>query len=706
MAPSQNVDAYLREMAQPPPAGSPYGVPVPGTEQPNRTPVYRHWRFKDSPLTTSVDPEVQSIHDLLEVSSRKYPNHRCLGTRHWNPATKTWADKFEWISYAEVAERRNNIGRGLREIHEAIGQNGDKYAVGLWSQNRAEWQLFDLGISSQSLFSVALYETLGPDTTEYIINHADLTCVVSSLSHIPTLLKLAPRLPTVKIIVSMDPLDNGEVQEQTKAHLLKEFAKEHGIQIYSMAEVEELGIKSGRPVRPPTWDDIYSINYTSGTTGAPKGVVLNHSTAVSANSAARMGGNMFVKDRIISYLPLAHIYGRMIEQLALSLGASIGYFRGDIVGLIDDMKVLQPTGFLSVPRLYNRMNSAIRTATIEAEGFKGALSRRVISTKIASMKAPGGKASNKHFLYDRIWTPKVRAAVGLTKTHSMISGAAQLDPDVQEFLRAAFGNNFLQGYGLTESYAMGTLQHAGDFSVGNIGSPISSNEICLESIPEMEYTVHDKPNPRGEICLRGPSIFSQYFKNEEETKKAIDADGWFHTGDVGEVDSMGRFRIIDRKKNVLKLAQGEYISPERIENVYLASTNLINAAYVHGEGKESTLVAVFGIDPDTFPAFVSKILDKPVTAEDKVALVAAANHPKVKQEFLKILDKVGRSHKFNSFEKVRNLQFEFDPFTVDNELMTPTFKLKRPQITRAYREHIDRMYKELAAQEPASKSKL
>jgi long-chain acyl-CoA synthetase len=532
--------------------------------------------------------------------------------------------------------------------------------------------LADLAAASQSLFTVSLYETLGPDTTEYIINHAELPSVFTSLPHIPTLLKLAPKLPTLKVLISLDPLDAGEQDGHSKAAVLSALAAEHGIKIYSMAEVEAIGAKSGRTMRPPRPEDFQTINYTSGTTGVPKGVVLSHANALSAVSSARSFGNITSKDVHMSYLPLAHIYGRLIDGTALAEGARIGFFRGDILGLVDDLKILKPTGFVSVPRLFNRFNSAIRTATVEAEGFKGNLSRRVIATKRASMKLPDGEAHNKHFLYDRIWTPKVKAAVGLDRVHWMVSGSAQLDPEVQTFLRAAWANNFAQGYGLTESYASSSVQLRDDFSVGNIGAPTLCNEFCLESVPDFDYSVNDKPNPRGELLLRGPNVFKEYYKNPEETAKVIDADGWFHTGDIAEVDSRGRFKIVDRKKNVLKLSQGEYISPERIENVYLGSTALVATAYVHGDPAQSALVAVFGIDPENFPAFASKVLKKPIDKTDTAAVRAAINDPKVKAAFVAELDKIGRKKKFNSYERVRKVYLDIDPFTIDNELLTPT----------------------------------
>jgi long-chain acyl-CoA synthetase len=483
---------------------------------------------------------------------------------------------------------------------------------------------------------------------------------------------VAPRLPHLKLIVCVDPLDAGEQEGHSKLALLNGIAAKHGVQIWSMASIEELGKKSGHSYRPPHPEDVLTINYTSGTTGDPKGVVLTHANCVAAVASSRTSGNMSNKESALSYLPLAHIYGRVVDQTALAEGAALGFFHGNMIELVDDLKVLRPTTFISVPRLYNRFNQGLKAQTVEAPGFRGALSRRVIETKKASMKLPPGKANNKHLIYDRIWTPKVLAAIGLDRCHSMVSGSAPLDPAVHEFLRAAFGNYFAQGYGLTESYAVSTFQPRGDFSTGNIGPPAPGNEICLESQPELDYLVTDKPYPRGELLLRGPTIFREYFKNPEETKKALESDGWFHTGDVAEIDEMGRVRIIDRKKNVLKLAQGEYISPERLENVFLGNSNLLTTAYIHGDGTQSSLVGVFGVDPVTFAPFASKILKKTISPEDLAAVKVATKDPRVVKAFVKHLDDIAKKNKFNGYERVRNALLEIEPFTIENELLTHT----------------------------------
>jgi len=538
---------------------------------------------------------------------------------------------------------------------------------------RGDWLIIvDLGCMSQSLFTVSIYDTLGPDTTEYIINHATLVCVITTIPHIPTLLKLASRIPTLKLIVSLDPLDAGEQPGNSKSAILNNLAADAGISIHYIGDVEALGEKSGLPMKAPRPEDIITINYTSGTTGNPKGVVLTHSNAVAAIATARYTTDTLPSDVLISYLTLAHIYQRVAEHGTLSGGAAIGYFRGDVLGLIDDMKLLRPTGFNSVPRLYNRFGSAIRAATLDAPGFKGALGRCVIDSKLASMKLPPGQATNRHLFYDRIFTPKLRANFGLQRARGMVTGSAPIDPSLHQFLRAAFGNNFIQGYGMTETYAVGLAQDENDFSTGNCGALAPSTEACLLSVPDMDYLVTDSPNPRGELLIRSNTQFREYYRNEAETAKAVIEDGWFRTGDIAEIDSMGRFKIVDRVKNVLKLAQGEYVSPERLENVYLANTALFTQGYVHGDSTQAFLVSIWGVDPVAFAPFASAVLKKTIKAEDLDAVKAAAKDIRVRKAALKELEKIGKKNKFNSWERVRAVHLEIEPFTIENELLTPT----------------------------------
>ena len=192
------------------------------------------------------------------------------------------------------------------------------------------------------------------------------------------------------------------------------------------------------------------------------------------------------------------------------------------------------------------------------------------------------------------------------------------------------------------------------------------------SVPEMEYLVTDKPYPRGELLVRSTTLFQGYYHHEEETRKAMTDDGWFQTGDICSIDAQGRFQIIDRCKNVLKLAQGEYISPERIENVYLSHMPYLSQAYVHGDSMQTFLVAIFGVLPETFAPFASKALGRTIQATDLQAVAAACKDKKVRKEVCKEMERVGKKNNFMGYERVRNCYLYLEPFTIDNELLTPT----------------------------------
>lgn len=660
------------DIAEPPPHGQPHSLPVPGSKKEGRSAIYRHWRYVDKPIVKTLDESITNCHDMFEQTANKVPRYKCLGHRPYDSATKTFGP-YVWETYQEVQRRRANFGAGLVELHREVGVIGQQYGVGLWCQNRPEWQITDLGCMSQGLFTVSIYDTLGPDTTEFIINHAQLTCVVTTLSHIPTLFKIKPRCPSLKLIVCIEPLDAGEQPGSTKADILNALARDQGVRVVDFSAVETLGEAVPRPYNPPRGEDIVTINYTSGTTGDPKGVVLTHANAVSAASASLVSVRQGNQDILCSFLPLAHIYERCGEHTALWAGTAIGYFHGNVQELIDDFKVLRPTVINAVPRLYNRFGGAIKDKTINAPGVMGSLSRHIVDTKLANLKHPDAKgATNKHSIYDRIWAKRVSGALGLDRCRTMVSGSAPLDPTLHQFLRTVFANHFLQGYGLTETYAVTLTQVDGDVSAGNCGAVVPTTEVCLRDLPEMEYSSNDKPFPRGELLIRSTSLFREYYRNEAETKKAVDEDGWFHTGDVCQVDELGRFKIIDRVKNILKLSQGEYVSPERIENVLLANCSFLATGFVHGDSTQSSLVAIFGVQPDLFASFASAVLKRKVDERDLRQVADAAANEQVRAKVVREFEKVAKKSKFNKYEYIRTVRLFVDPFTIENQLLTPT----------------------------------
>ncbi|EER40492.1 AMP-binding enzyme [Histoplasma capsulatum H143] len=603
-SPKREYEAVGEAYAQRPPKGTPECIALPGTERPGRSRIYRHWQSGSGELLKTLDPQVLTAHDIFESSVSRNPKNRCLGARAWDPVTKTWGP-YQWMDYQTVQKRRAALGVGLVELHSRIGVQGAQYGVGLWCQNRPEWQITDLACMSQSLYTVSMYETLGVEGTKYIIDNAELRCVVTSLPHVSTLIELKRDLPLLKLIVCMDPLDAGEQLGHSKRDILAPLAAAAGLEIYTLSEVEELGASLNRPCNPPSPDDIITINYTSGTTGNPKGVVLTHRNAVSATSSG-MGSCMhYPTDILASYLPLAHIFERLMEHMSLWAGGSIGYFHGDILELVDDFKVLRPTLIASVPRLYNRFGGAIRASSVEAPGFKGTLSRHVVNTKIANIQRPESP-TNTHMLYDRIWSKK--------------------------------------------------------------------------------------------LLLRSNSILKEYYKNPEETANALTEDGWLRTGDVCQVDHLGHFTIIDRRKNLLKLAQGEYVSPERLEGIYQTACSYISQAFVHGDSAQTALVAIMGVQPDTFATFASRVLEKTIAPDDMEAIRAAAADERIVRAVQADLDRAGKEHRLAGFEKVKAVAMVVEPFSIENGLLTPTLKLKRPQTATTYRALLDELYKRVPAE--------
>ncbi|TGZ77728.1 long-chain-fatty-acid-CoA ligase/ protein binding protein [Ascodesmis nigricans] len=691
-----------RKLAEPPAPGKPHGIPVPGSQQPGYSATYRHFRTGTKELPTTINPEITTMYEAFESSSSRFANNNCLGWREQDPNTRAWGP-YKWMDYKTVHRRKNELGAGIVHLHKEAGITATKYGVGLWAFNRPEWQITDLACMSQGLFSVSIYDTLGPQTAEYIVNHAELHCVVASANHIATLLMIKERCPTLKIIISLDDLNDDYRPGHSKKDMMMEWAREKGVVLYDLNEVEALGRSHPRQNSPPGPSDPITINYTSGTTGNPKGVLLSHRNAVAATSSCLMSNLHTTENDVgLSYLPLAHIFARVAENQCLWSGASLGYFHGNMLELLDDIKALRPTIFISVPRLYNKIGNAIKEATIEAPGIKGALSRRAVSVKMDQIKAG---QSPKHALYDRIWANKVKAALGFDRCHSFVTGSAPISPEILQFLRAVFSADFVEGYGLTETYAIALCQVLGDVSAGNCGPPSPFDELRLRDVPEMGYTSADSPNPRGELLIRGNTVFSEYYREPEKTAEALDADGWFHTGDICSIDKKGRFAIIDRVKNLLKLAQGEYVSPEKIENVYLASTPMFTQGLVHGDGLETYLVALFGIDREHFARFAEKVLGSKVNPEDTTAVLDACANKKVRVAVLKEMDRAGKKAKLSGFERVRNVHLTIEPFTIENDLLTPTLKMKRPPAVKMYREILDGLYKEHNAENP-DKAKL
>merc|ERR1719230_1404839 len=309
----------------------------------------------------------------------------------------------------------------------------------------------------------------------------------------------------------------------------------------------------------------------------------------------------------------------MVEHAILSAGGSIGFFGGNIKKLSDDILALKPTLFVGVPRVYQRFYEAAHQKISAMSGLKKSLVTYLLDAETANAR------KGKKTLYGKILAKALGAKVHGGCVRLMISGAAPLPAHVQEFLLAAMGSQVVQGYGMTENCANATLAMLDDYRAGHVGPPMPTCEVKLVDVPEMNYT--SEGNNSGEVCTKGIVNFAGYHKNKEETDKVLEPDGWLHTGDIGRWNADGTLSIIDRKKNIFKLAQGEYVAAEKIEAV-LTKSKYIGQCFVYGNSFFVTLVAVivpdmeqlvaWGIDKGFVPAGTS------VLAADKVALCARA----------------------------------------------------------------------------------
>ncbi|ORY97924.1 hypothetical protein BCR43DRAFT_457153 [Syncephalastrum racemosum] len=662
--------------------------------------IYRSNQTKQ--LEESISPKVKTMYDLFNHGLKTSRDRPCLGHRPINPKTGE-RGPYVWQTFRQVSHRITNFGSGLMNmINHTLNEPRTKgMPIGIWANNRPEWTIADLACAAYGQYAVSLYDTLGADTVEYVINHAEIEIVICSADHIAELLKLRHKLPKLRAIVSMDTLEDSIVPagSASKSEIIKAWAAEKDIFLVDFTALEAAGKKNRRSHNQGKPDDLAFIMYTSGTTGMPKGAMLSHRNFVSACSASYKNmGPSLDDDVTISYLPLAHIFGRLIDITALARGSRIGYFSGDITQILDDLQYLKPTIFPSVPRLLNRVYASIVQKTVEAPGVKGAIARRAVATKLANLNAGKG---NTHPVWDRIIFNKVRQALG-GRVRFIVTGSAPIGPDVMQFLRIALCCDMREGYGATETSASSTIHNENEYRAGHIGVPFACNELKLVDVPEMNYFSTD-PFPRGELCIRGPNVFMGYYKDEEKTREALDEEGWYHSGDIATLNEFGCFVIIDRKKNIFKLAQGEYIAPEKIENVY-AKDPIVAQIFLHGDSLQNSLVAIIVPDPDALNALVASKL--PAIAAKKLSYQELCKNADVNKAVLDQLTRVGKKAQLRGFEFAKAIYLESNPFSIENEILTPTLKVKRPQAKAYYETQIAALYEQLASQVDPAKAKL
>ncbi|KAM5192103.1 long-chain-fatty-acid--CoA ligase 1 isoform 1-T4 [Mantella aurantiaca] len=606
--------------------------------------------------------DVRTVYDTFQRGIRVSNNGPFLGHRKPN-------QPYQWISYQEVSDRAEYVGSAL--LHRGYKPSSEQF-IGIFSQNRPEWTIAELSCYTYSMVTVPLYDTLGAEAITYIINRADISLVFcDNTDKAKVLLSNVEKgdTPILRTIVLMDPFDEDLVERGKKC----------GVEVVSLKAMEDEGRDHHEKPKPPAPDDLAVVCFTSGTTGNPKGAKLTHKNIIS-NSAAFLKVTEDLafpstQDVLLSFLPLAHMFERVVECVVICHGARIGFFQGDIRLLMDDLKVLQPTIFPVVPRLLNRMFDRIfgqANTSLKRWLLEFASKRKEAELRSGIIR--------KDSLWDKIIFQKVQDSLG-GKVRLMITGAAPVSPTVLTFLRAALGCQFYEGYGQTECTAGCSLSIPGDWTAGHVGPPMPCNYVKLVDVEEMNYFA---TKGEGEVCVKGANVFQGYLKDDEKTAEALDKDGWLHTGDIGKWLPNGTLKIIDRKKHIFKLAQGEYIAPERIETVYMRSEPVVQV-FVHGESLQAFLVGVVVPDPDNAVSWAKK-------RKFEGSYEDLCKNKDFKNAILEDLLKLGKETGLKTFEQVKDIALYSELFSIQNGLLTPTLKAKRPELRKYFQKQIDELY--------------
>lgn len=457
--------------------------------------------------------------------------------------------------------------------------------------------------------------------------------------------------------------------------------------------------KSPRSAERARLDEVAVLIYTSGTAGVPKGVMLTNRNLIAAVTGfmrandqfeLRLGGD----DVALSILPLAHIFELTLSLAFLLLGVGVGFSSGNSKTLLDDIRCMSPTILPAVPRMLSRVEDTIRAALAQ----RSTASQRVFWWAYKKQlrmvtKRKGFDDRRRSAQLDRLVFNGLREAI-LPKVKIVLSGAAPLPPETHLFLRVACNVRICQGYGMSETAAAVSVGHPCTSAAGNVGGLLPMAQVKLRDVPSMGYTSKDKP-PRGEIMVRGPSVFKGYHKNQEETEEAL-IDGWLCTGDIGKWNADGSLAIIDRRKNILSLATGEHVAVENVTSE-LVKSPFVTQLWVHVSPGESALVAVVVPNKLFIELQWAPKYGQPPSLE---ALVAAPDG-QLKQAVLADLQRQAKASKLALHERVRNIWFETTMdssglgFTMENELLTPTHKLRRPALAEHYAFKVLAMYGEL-----------
>jgi long-chain acyl-CoA synthetase len=595
-----------------------------------------------------------TLTELFFTSVERYADNR--------PAALRAKIAGEWrsITHRDLARRVVAVAVGLKELGIRPGDR-----VSILSETRPEWAIADYACLCAQAADVPIYPTLTAKQTEYILKDSGAVGVFcSTAEQVAKVLEIRGALPALRYVIVFDAaakrdgvMTLDELEAKGQAALGK----------YPRLKEEAIAVSP---------DALATLIYTSGTTGDPKGVILSHKNIWSNVQGGLQAMPLGPTDECLAMLPLSHVYERMVDYTLLAAGVIINYAESfDKVAA--NLQEVRPTIVLSVPRLYEKVYARVLENALSGSGLK----RRIFfwarktgddwaTRRLAGQPIPTGLAI-KRKIADRLVFAKLRARTG-GRIRYFISGSAPLSAEIAKFFYSA-GLPVLEGYGLTETSPVLTLNPYDRPRIGTVG--IAFPDVQLKFAAD------------GEILAKGPNVMAGYYNKPEATAEAIDQDGWFHTGDIGEMDADGYLKITDRKKDLIKTAGGKFIAPQPIENQVKLNKFVANAVLLGDKRKFSILLVV----PD-FEALEPWAKSQGLGGASRRDLIA---NPLVQQKLDNEVQ--GTLSDIARYERPKRIVLLEQDFTIESGELTPTLKVKRRMVEKNYQQAIDRAYADAEA---------
>ena len=594
----------------------------------------------------------RTIPSMIDEAVEDHPNPRAFNQPREDGSWVSMSNKDFQTAVNEIAAGFEASGFE-RGDHVAFFLNSDLY-----------FQLFDFGSLVAGLVNVPLYTTYAPENLVYVTTHGEAKAMaVSNPEMLANFAGWADQVTDVRLVV----LAEGETGDVSLPE---------GMELITLDSLRERGrTRLGESPNLPDEmrdqieaSDLATLIYTSGTTGQPKGVMLSHQNITSNASSAFTGIAILdnTEEVVLNFLPMTHIYARTLTIANAGWGQTLYYSDPD--RLVDHLAEVKPTFFATVPRVLEKVFDKVSLGVESAEGAKKAIGSWALGRAVEYdvSRDPSGLDAVKQALADKLVYSKLRERLGLTRIKAVTSGGAALRADLARAFNG-FGIQVLEGYGLTETSPVITNNLPGMIRAGTVGPPIAGVEVAIAE--------------DGEILTRGPHVMMGYYKMPEKTDEVIDDDGWFHTGDIGEFTDEGYLKITDRKKALFKLSTGKYVIPQPIENA-LTESPLIEQAVVVGNSQKYCTALIFP-NMEVLPVWAQ---NHGVSASGEALL----KDPSVQAEFERLVSEANEG--MDHWSQVQRFRLVPELMTVENELLTPTMKVKRGAVNKAFNDQIDGMY--------------